>query len=79
MQNEVPLSQDIHVTKKLRDAAGYEAEELIIGLWRLDCLAVVEILALSTCSLFRTRILSEGFKTWKLVLPLIFEGVLHKM
>lgn len=78
MQNEIPLSQDNHVTKKIRDVAGYEARELIIVLWRLDCCALVEILVLSTHSLFRTRILSEGFKTWKLVLPLIFEGVIHK-
>lgn len=56
--------------KKNKDAAGYEAGELIFVLWRLDCCAVVEILVLSMCSLFRTRILSEGFKTWKLVLPL---------
>lgn len=78
VQSEIPLSQDSHVMKTIRDAAGYEAGELIIVLWRLDCCAVIEILVLSTCSLFRTGILSEGFKTWKLVLALIFEGVIHK-
>lgn len=42
-----------------------EAKELVIGLWRLDYLAALVILALSTCSLFRTRMPSDRFKTWK--------------
>lgn len=67
MQNEFLRSQDIQRTKKPIDAVGYEAKELVIGVWRLDDLAALAILALSSCSLFRTRVASEGFKIWKYI------------